>query len=56
MSPGRHLEDLLKKLFVTCTSDQSKTSLRPKFRRFYNVFARSLCWLGNGLREALLSG
>ena len=27
-------------------SDQSRTSLRPKLRRFYDVYATSLCRLG----------
>ena len=46
--PGRRPEDVLKKKVVaTSISDQSRTYLRPKLRRFYDVFAMSLCRLGN---------
>ena len=31
---------------ATSISDQFRTSLRPKLRRFYDVFATSLCRLG----------
>ena len=41
MSPRRRLEDFLEKVVATSISDQSKTSLRPKLRRFYDVFATS---------------
>ena len=41
-SSGRLLEDVLttslKKVVANSTSDISKTSLRPKIRRFYDVF------------------
>ena len=47
---GRLLEDVLttslKKIVTTSISDQSKMSLRPKLRCFYDVFATSLCRLG----------
>ena len=51
-SPGRRfkevscLDDVLEKVVATSISDQSKTSLRPKLRRSYDVFATSLCRLG----------
>ena len=35
-----------KKVVATSISDQSEMSLRPKIRRFYNVFATSLSRLG----------
>ena len=41
-SPGRRHDDVLKKVAATSISDQSKTSLRSKLRRFYDVFATSL--------------
>ena len=44
--PGRRPDDVLKKVVATSISDQSRTSLRPKLRRFYEVFATSLCRLG----------
>ena len=50
MSSGRLLEDVLttslEKVVATSISDKSRTSLRPKLRRFYDVFATSLCRLG----------
>ena len=46
-SPGRRHDDVLKKVVATSISDQSKTSLRSKLRRFYDVFATSLCRLGS---------
>ena len=52
------LKDVLKtsskKLVATSISDQCKTSLRPKLRRFYDVFATSLCRLW-GIYRHLLS-
>ena len=47
-SSGRTPGDVLKKVVATYISDQSTTYLRPKFRRFYDVFATSLYWLGPG--------
>ena len=44
--PGGRLNDVLKKFTMTSISDQSMTSLRPKFRRLYNVFGTPLCYLG----------
>ena len=48
--PGGRLNDVLKKFTVTPISDQSMTSLRPslrpKFRRLYNVCGTPLCYLG----------
>ena len=44
--PGGRLKDVLKKFTMTSISDQSMTSLRPKFRRFYNVFGTPFCYLG----------
>ena len=44
--PGGRLNDVLKKFTMTSISDQSMTSLRPKFRRFYNVFGTPFCYLG----------
>ena len=48
--PGGRLNDVLKKFTVTSISDQFMTSLRPslrpKFRRLYNVFGTPLCCLG----------
>ena len=44
--PGRRLDDVLKKGRRDFISDQSKTPLRPKLRRFYNVFATSLFRFG----------
>ena len=48
--PGGRLNDVLKKFTVTSISDQFMTSLRPslrpKFRRLYNVFGTPLCYLG----------
>ena len=35
------------KIVANSISDQSKTSLRPKLRRFYDVFTTSLCRLGS---------
>ena len=51
--PARRLEDVswktpLKKVVATSILDQSRTSLRPKLRRFQDVFATSLCRLGIG--------
>ena len=37
-SPGRRLDDVLKKVVATSISDQSKTSSRLKIRRFYDAF------------------
>ena len=55
MSRGRLLEDVLttslKKVVATSISDQSRTSLRPKLRRFYDVIATSLCRLGYSNRS-----
>ena len=60
MSWGRFLEDvswktpddvLKKKIVATSISDQSRTSLRPKLKRFYDVFATSLCRLGRVMVE-----
>ena len=45
-SPGRRLNDASKKVVATFISNQSKTTLRPNLRRFYDVFATSLCRLG----------
>ena len=45
-SSGRRLDDVLKKVVTASISDQSETSLRPKLRRFYDVFMTSLCRLG----------
>ena len=44
--PGGRLKDVLKKFTMTSISGQSMTSLRPKFRRLYNVFGTPLCYLG----------
>ena len=47
---GGRLNDVLKKFTMTSISDQSMTSLRPslrpKFRRLYNVFGTPLRYLG----------
>ena len=43
---GGYLGDVLKKAVMTSISDQSRTSLRPNLRRFYEDFATPLCWLG----------
>ena len=50
-SPGKRLlENVLttswRKVVATSFSDQSKTSLRTKLIRFYDVFMTSLCRLG----------
>ena len=37
-SRRRRLDDVFKKVVANSTSDISKTSLRPKIRRFYDVF------------------
>ena len=50
-SPGRRLDDILKMVVATSISDQSKTSLRPKLRHFYDVFVTSLSRLGKDDKE-----
>ena len=46
ISPRRRLDNVLKKIVATSISDKPKTSLRPKLRLLYGVFATSLCRLG----------
>ena len=45
-SSGKRLDDVLKKVVATTISDQSKTSLRQKLRRFHDVFTTTLFRLG----------
>ena len=40
-SPGRRLGNVIKKVVATSISDKSKTFLRPKLRRLYDVFVIS---------------
>ena len=47
MSPGKRLDGVIKKGHRNTHFDQSKMSLRPKLRRFDNVFAKSLCRQGS---------
>ena len=54
MSPGRRLDNVLKKVVSTSISDQSRTYLRPKLRRFYDVIAASLCRLDIGFETRLV--
>ena len=42
-SPGRHLGNVLKRVFATCISDHSNTSLRPKLRCLYDVLTSFFC-------------
>ena len=44
------LETSSKTVVATSFSDQSKTSLRLELKRFYDVFATSLCRLGMNFR------
>ena len=50
-----HIISYYKKVVATSISNQTKTSLRPKLRRFYDVFATSLRWLGKSIFLILFS-